>query len=263
MIKRELKVNFKSFLIWMLVLIIMFGFVYIIYPFIISDETMKSIDDFVKVLPPEVTKAFNMDMSSIATAYGWLKSEGFMFLLLITGFYSAYLGSTILLKEEKDKTIEYLYSLPVKRSKIVLNKIIVALLYIIAMVLIIGIFNYIALLLLGKFDQKQFLLLSITPLFSAIPLFSINLFISTLFKRNKKTIGFSIGLVFIFYILNVLSEISEKSEGLKYLSIYTLSDIRNVITNVKINPVLILVSLLISIVFITASFIKYQRKELV
>ena len=263
MIKRELKVNFKSFLIWMLVLIIMFGFVYIIYPFIISDETMKSIDDFVKVLPPEVTKAFNMDMSSIATAYGWLKSEGFMFLLLITGFYSAYLGSTILLKEEKDKTIEYLYSLPVKRSKIVLNKIIVALLYIIAMVLIIGIFNYIALLLLGKFDQKQFLLLSITPLFSAIPLFSINLFISTLLKRNKKTIGFSIGLVFIFYILNVLSEISEKSEGLKYLSIYTLSDIRNVITNVKINPVLILVSLLISIVFIVTSFIKYQRKELV
>ena len=44
------------------------------------------------------------------------------------------MGSAILTKEENDKTIEYLNSLPVKRSHIVLNKVVVGLFYIILMV---------------------------------------------------------------------------------------------------------------------------------
>lgn len=263
MIKRELKVNLKSFIIWLLILIIMFSFVYAIYPFIITDETMKSIDDFVNVLPPEVLKAFNMDMASISTAYGWLTSEGFMFILLIIGFYSSFLGGTILLKEENDKTIEYVNSLPGKRSKIVFSKVLVALTFIIGIVLIMSIFNYLALLLFDDFNHKQYLLLSITPLFMALPLFSINLFISTFMKKTKKTIAISLGMVFIFYMLNVLSEISEKVEFIKYFSLYTLADIRHVITSVSINPVCIIISLVISIIFITGAFIKYNKKELV
>ncbi len=263
MIKREFKVNFKSFLIWLLILVAMFGFVYAIYPFIITDETMKSIDDFVNVLPPEVLKAFNLDMASISTAYGWLKSEGFMFLLLIVGFYSSYLGGTILLKEENDKTIEYINSLPLKRSTILGSKLLVAIIYIVGIVLVLAIFNYLILLIFNDFNHKQYLLLSITPLFAALPLFSINLFISTFMHKTKKVIPISLGMVFLFYILNVSSELSESVEGIKYLSIYTLSDIRNVITNVEINPTMIIISFLISIVFIILSFIKYNKKELV
>ena len=104
---REFKVNLKSFIIWLSVLLIMFLVVVLVYPYIITDDTMKNMDELMKVFPEEVLKAFNMDMESIETAYGWLKTEGFMFILLITGFYSSILGGNILLKEESDKTIEY------------------------------------------------------------------------------------------------------------------------------------------------------------
>ena len=77
MIKREFKVNFKSFIIWLAVLILIFLVVYLIYPYIITDETMKSIDEMMEIFPKEVLKAFNMDIKSISTAYGWFKSEGF------------------------------------------------------------------------------------------------------------------------------------------------------------------------------------------
>lgn len=263
MIKKELKYNFKSFIIWTLILLGMFIFVFAIYPFIINEETMESLNEMMKTLPPELLKSMNMDLSSLDSAYGWLKSEGFTFILLITGFYSSYLGISILLKEEKDSTIEYLHSLPIKRSRIVLNKIIVALTYIIFMVLIISLVNYIGLLLSGDFNKKEYLLLSLTPLFTSIPLFSLNLFISTLLKKKNKTIGISLGLVFIFYFLNLVSEMSEKVEFLKYISIYTLSDVRNVIMNVEYNPSIIFISVILSIFFITLSFIKYQKKELV
>ena len=109
MIKRELKVNFKNFIIWASILIGIFLVVFAVYPFIATDESMKSIDEMMKIFPPELLKAFNMDITSINTAYGWLKSEGFMFVLLIIGFYSSNLGYNILLKEEYDKTVDNIY----------------------------------------------------------------------------------------------------------------------------------------------------------
>ena len=263
MIKRELKVNLKSFIIWLSILLVMFLVVYLIYPYIVTDETMKSMDELMKIFPEEVLKAFNMDMTSISTAYGWFKTEGFMFILLITGFYSSMLGGTILLKEENDKTIEYINSLPIKRSKIVTNKIIVAIIYIIAIVSILGIFNFISLKISGDLDSKQFILLSITPIITALPLFAINLFISTFMHKTRKTVGISLGMVFIFYILSTIAELSEKVEIVKYFSIYTLADVRNVIADVRINPIMIIISIIITVIFIICSYIRYDKKELI
>ena len=263
MIKKEFKTNVKSFIIWLSVLIIMFLMVYLIYPYIITSDTVKELDKAMEVFPKEMIKAFNMDMASITTAYGWLKTEGFMYILIIIGLYSSILGGNILLKEENDKTIEYLGSLPIKRSKIITNKIIVGIVLIVSMVLILGIFNYIALTLSGVFNQKEFILLSITPLLIGIPLFGINLFISTLFHKTKYTIGISLGLVFIFYLINILSELSKEVEFLKFFSIYTLADTRNIISNIEINPIMIIISIVISFIFIAGSYIIYNKKELI
>ena len=263
MLKREFKVNFKSFIIWLSILVIMFLVVFLVYPYIVTDDTMKSMDELMKVFPPELLKAFNMDMSSISTAYGWLKTEGFMFVLLVIGFYSSILGGNILLKEESDKTIEYLGSLPIKRKNILNNKILVSIIYIISITILLLVFNYIALLISGDFSQKQFIMLSLTPILIGLPLFSINLFISTFMHKTKKTVGISLGMVFIFYLFNVLSELSSNVEFLKYFSIYTLADTREVISTSKISISNVIISLLITIVFIIASHIRYNKKELV
>ena len=111
--------------------------VYLIYPSIINSDNIKMIDEMMKIFPKEMLKAFNMDIASIDTAYGWLKTEGFIFVLLITGVYASIMGSTIVLKEESDKIIEYLNSLPIRRSAILTNKIICAIFYIILMILIV------------------------------------------------------------------------------------------------------------------------------
>ena len=218
MFKRELKLNFKSFLIWTLILIVMFLAVYLVYPYIMTSENVDMINEMMKVFPPEVLKAFNMDISEIDSAYGWLKTEGFIFILLITGIFSGILGSNIVLKEESDKTIEYLHNLPVTRTKIITSKILCALTYIISMVLIVGIFNYIGLSISGDFNQKQYLLLSISPLFTALVIFSICLFLSTFNHKTKKTIGISLGIVFASYFLQIISELSKEVEFLKYIT---------------------------------------------
>ena len=131
------------------------------------------------------------------------------------------------------------------------------------MIVIIGIFNFIGLSLSGEFDRKSYILLSITPLFSSIVIFAICLFLSTFTHKTKKTLGISLGIVFVSYFLNVISEIGESTEFLKYISIFTLADIRNVILNVSINPILVVLAICITIVFMILTMIHYEKKELV
>lgn len=263
MLKRELKVNLKSFIIWTSILLGMFLIVYLMYPSIINSGNIEMMNEMMEMFPDEVLKAFNMDISTMDSAYGWLKTEGFVFVYLIVGVYASIMGSSILLKEESEKTIEYLNSLPIRRRDILKNKVMCSLFYIFLMVVIMGIFNYIGLELSGDFDRLQFLLLSITPLFISLPLFGINLFISTFCKKTKKTFGIALGVSFLSYFLQILSEMSEEVEFLKYFTVYTLGDLRNVIVDVSINPLLILISFILTILFIGLSFVRYEKKELV
>ena len=263
MLKREIKVNFKNFIIWLSVLISIFLVVYLMYPSIIASDNIKMLDEMMKMFPEEIIKAFNMDISSMSSAFGWLKTEGFVFALLIIGSYSSIYGSNILLKEESDKTIEYLNSLPVSRNKIVVSKVLSGIIYIISMVLIFSVFNFICLSLSGGFDKKQYILLSITPIFSSLVIYFLCLFLSTFTNKTKKMIGISLGVVFISYVLQTLSTISSSVEFLKYFSAFTLSDIRNVIINASINPAMIIITIVLSIIFFILTIIRYNKKEFV
>lgn len=261
MFNRELKINFKSFCIWLIITIIFFLVVFLVYPSIVNSSEIESLNDMMNIFPEEVLKAFNMDISTIDSVYGWLKSEGFIFIILIIACYSGLLGSNILLKEENDKTIEYLGMLPIKRHTIVTKKSIAGIIYITALTFLIGIFNFIGLKLSGDFNQKQFILLSITPLLTSYTTFFICLFLSTFTNKSKKMIGVSLGLVLVSYLLNTISSLSENVEFLKYFSIFTLADLRNVIMEVNINPKMIITCLICSILFLALTIVRYNKKD--
>ena len=51
MLKRELKVNLKSFLIWTIILILLFLVVFLMYPSIINSEIIEMMDEMMKMFP--------------------------------------------------------------------------------------------------------------------------------------------------------------------------------------------------------------------
>src|SRR5699024_336575 len=133
----------------------------------------------------------------------------------------------------------------------------------ILMIFILGLFNFIGLSIIEEFDKKLFVLLSITPLFSCLVVFSLCLLISTFTYITRKTLGISLAIVFVSYFLQIISEMSETTEFLKYISIFTLADIRNVITNITINPIMILLTIILFMLFTIITIIHYNKKELI
>ncbi len=263
MLKRELKTNKKGLIIWTSICLILFFVAYITYSNMMVGETSKALNEMLEVMPKELLKMFNMDVVGIDTAFGWFKTEGYVFIALLTCLYSTILGSNILLKEENDKTIEFLHSKPITRNNIVSSKILCGLINISIMFVTITLFNVIGLSFSDNLDMKLLLMLSIAPIFSAFPFFFISMFISTFFKKTSKTNAIGIGLVLVSYFIQIISTISTDIEFIKFLSIFTLSEGRKIIINNNINYVTIIISILICFVTTTSIYYRYNNKELV
>ena len=82
-------------------------------------------------------------------------------------------------------------------------------------------------------------------------------------RKTKKITAVCLGITFASYMLNMFSSISSEIDFLKYISIFTLCDVRNIILDERINIIMVIITLVLNVVFIILSIYKYQRKEFV
>ena len=258
MYKRELKVNLKSFIIWTTILSLILLLSYAFYP---SMDQSISMDEILEMLPEELIIAFNMDIVSVDTAFGWFATEGYVMLALIGSCYASLLGSTILLKEESEKTIEFLMSKPASRLSVFRSKLLAGLTYITAINLILFAVTTISLLLLDSLELKIVLLLSGSLYFIHLIFFFVTFLISLFFTKTKKMIGLSLGLVLGTYFLQIISVINDRIEFLKYFSPFEYFSPRYIIRNEMYNVWYLLLLFLIVSVSVLVSIKVYKNKE--
>ena len=261
MLKRELKINFKSLILWTIILAITYIAVFLIYPSLMNEQSAQSMKTMIESMPQEMLSAFNMDIVGIESAYGWFKTEGFIFLTLIGGLYAAIMGSTILLKEENDKTIEFLYSKPISRNNIVSSKILCGILNITLFTGIITISNYIFLNMAEDFDTKQFFMISLLPILLYYMLFFITLFISTFLKKNRKSMSLAIALVFVSYLMQVIGSMGKSTEIFKQLSLFEFVSSRYIILNDGFDMKYIIIGIAIILISVIGTYVRYNKKE--
>ncbi len=260
MIKKELYLNFKSFLIWISIIIGMFIMVFAIYPSMTKDAELMN--QLLTAFPKEMLEHFNMDVIGIGTVFGWIATEGFMMLTLVGGVYFAMMGSNILLKEENDGTIEFLYSKPVTRKKIITSKFLTGLIYILMFNISISFVIFFGLIFSKELNFLQWFLISILPIVIHLFFFAVSFLISIFLTKTRKSIGINLGVLFGFYLLNVLGAMSDKIEFLKYLSPFYYINARSIITDSKVDGLNCIIILAVSLIFIVLSYKLYDKKEL-
>ena len=261
MLLRELKTNLKGLIIWLLVSFVLFAVVFIVYPTIAVNNT-DALNELIKIFPTEILKMFNMDISSLSTVFGWFMTEGYTFIVLISGIYAANLGASILSKEESDKTIEFLLARPINRQQIVSAKVLGGLINITLLVVIIGMFNAVGMYLSNELETK-FFVLSLFPLMSSYALFFISLVAATAINRPKRTSSIGISLGLLFYFIQLISLMSSKLDWLKFFTVYTLSEARTFIQTNQIEWSYIVITIAIGIACYIGTSYLYHNKELV
>lgn len=158
------------------------------------------------------------DFSVISVFFGYV----LQFIVLAIMFITASQGVNLLHKEEAEGTIEYLYSKPISRDEIYIEKFLAHLIIMFTMLIVLSITTVIGYLLFSDFTflqaVKEALVFYSAILFVGLIFSSISILFSALLKTNSKTNGVVFSVVLGSFICGMISSMVEKLDFLIWLS---------------------------------------------
>lgn len=79
---------------------------------------------------------------------------------------------------------------------------------------------------------------------------------------RRGSIGTGLGIAVIMYFLNIIANLSESAEFLKYITLFGYADGAEIVRNVSLDMNMIAIGILFAAIGIAAGFIKYCRKDI-
>ena len=258
LIKHELRQGRISFLIWTASV----GFLLAVCVFLFPEMKgqMEDVGDVFSSMG-SFSDAFGMDRLNFGTLLGFYAIECGNVLGLGGAFFAALCGAGILSKEEKDRTAEFLLTHPVSRARIVTEKLVSAYAQIIAMNLIIyGISLGSIAAIREPVPWKELNLLHLAYFLLQAELAGICFGISAFVRRGSAGIG--LGIAAGMYFLNLVANIAQAAEFLKYVTPFGYADGADIIEKGCLDGTLVAIGLAFGAIGIGAAYGKYCRKDI-
>ncbi|MCM3567100.1 ABC transporter permease subunit [Neobacillus mesonae] len=255
----ELKVYRKSTIVWTLSLAAVLVLFMSMFPGLTKDAA-----DFQKLLqgyPEPVRKAFGISLESITSLLGFY-SYVFSYIVLCGCIQAMNLGVSILSKEAREKTADFLLTKPVTRSQVVSAKLLAAISSLIMTNIIFLAAAAMTTLSVSQkpFDMGTFLMISLSAFLVECMFLALGVLVAAVMSI-KSVLPISLGTVFAFYILNMLgSVIGEKA--VRYLTPFKYYDTAYIIRHASYEPRFIFIEALFIVIAVSASYIIYSKKDI-
>ena len=210
-VKHELRQGRTAFLLWTGSI----GFLLAVCIFLFPE--MKGQMDSVSSLFSSMgafTAAFGMDRLNFGTLIGYYAIECGNVLGLGGAFYASLCAVSMLSKEEKDRTAEFLLTHPVSRTRMISEKLLSVLIRITALNGIVWLLSVGSIAAIGEtVPWKELNLLHLAYFLLQLELSAICFGISAFVRRGS--LGIGLGVAVIMYFLNLIANITEKASFLK------------------------------------------------
>ena len=255
----ELKQNRISFAVWTAAIGFLLAICVFMYPEMKGE--MNSVTDMFSSMG-SFTAAFGMDRLDFGSFIGFYAVECGNILGLGGAFFAALIGISSLAKEEKERTAEFLLTLPVSRVKIITGKISAVLAQILLMNLLIFAVAVLSAVIIGEeIPWKELGLIHLANLLLQAELACVCFGISAFLRRGG--LGVGLGLAAVLYFLNIIANISEKAEFLKYITPFGYTEAADILTEGALDGTLILVGIVFSVLSLGIAYVKYCKKDIV
>lgn len=257
-LRQELKRGKLSLLIWTLSIGFMVFICMMMFPEMKGE--MDSVNDMFSSMG-SFTAAFGMDRISFGEVMGFYGIECGNILGLGGAFFAGLLGISALANEEKNHTAEFLLTHPVSRTRVVFEKlasIITQLLLMNLVIILISVISFAA--IEEELPIKEFALLHLAYILLQFQISAVCFGISAFIRRGN--LGVGLGLSAIFYFLNLIANISEQAEFLKYITPFSYADSADIISEVSLEPSYIIPGMIYALLGIGLAFYHYDRKDI-
>jgi ABC-2 type transport system permease protein len=173
------------------------------------------------------------------------------------------LGTSIVSKEVREKTPDFLLTKPVTRTAVMTAKLLAAFISLV----ITNIFYLAAASIIifqvkiGDFSFKLFIMLSLTMFFVQLLFLAVGIFISVILSKIKSVLTVSLATVFAFYFLGMFSSTTGE-EAKRYLSPFKYFDTAYIIENSSYEAAFLIAGAIIIILSIAVSYYVYVKKDI-
>lgn len=257
-LKNELKRNRLSFWIWTISIVLLLVMCVAMFPEIRKQSEM--VEQMYSQLG-SMSEAFGMDRISMADPMGFYGVECGNILGLGGAFFAAILGIIALAGESKNRTAEFLLTHPISRTRILAEKLISIVTQIVLLNLLCAISSYLCFLAIDEnVDVKTFVLFHIAYTVMQLEIASICFGISACIKGGS--IGIGIGIATFSYVINIVANLSDKVEFLKYITPFGYTEPADIITDVSLDGEKVLIGIIITVIMIIFAFVYYNKKDI-
>ncbi len=258
LVKHELRQSKVSFLIWTASI----GFLLAVCVFLFPEMKgqMDGVSDVFASMG-SFTEAFGMDRLNFGTLTGFYAIECGNVLGLGGAFFAALCAAGILSKEEKDKTAEFLLTHPVSRQRIITEKLIAVFIQITAMSMIIYALAVGSIAAIGEeIPWKEVSLLHLSFYLLQLELAGICFGISAFLRKGSTGIG--LGIAVTMYFLNLIANIADVADFLKYITPFGYCEGADIVANGKMDGIMVAIGATIGIGGILIAYLKYTKKDI-
>lgn len=257
----ESKIRIKNLLIFCTIIsMLLFGTSFLLS---IMQDMVALIEGKLDAFPAEMLEALHVTDFMMFTHPFGVFSYIYQYTYIAICAYFAYIGSSILVKEENDKTIEFLYSKPFTRSEIFLNKLLSGIFYLVVFNFIVDSFALMGILIQDStVDIVIFIKSALIMVIPQLVIYLLSILISLFIKNPKNGVIISISCVFGFYILGILSKLHDNLEFLKYFSLIDYFNMTDLLYNGKsIELVFLVIFIVLSLFSVVASYFNYLKRD--
>jgi len=257
---RELKANFKSLLIYVgiVAFFVVVGFAKF-SGYYNNPELIAILD----TMPQAMLEAFNMNAFNLTTVTGFF-GVMYAFMGLILGIAAVMWGSDIISKEERDKTVEFALTLPVKRSTLITAKTAAVVTNCLILALVTWGMNWVS---ASRYHPDAEFYAFLTEGMAALVILqliflAIGIFLGSALKQHKRAGSAAISILLGTYFFSIIAGLNKEWDFLKYLSPFKYFDSALILRESKVEPVYLWISLGIILVCMAGAYLTYSRRDL-
>lgn len=258
LIKHELRQGKVTLMIWTAVIAFMLALCVLIYP---EMETQMGDVSTMFAEMGSFSAAFGMDRLNFGEFMGFFGVECGNILGLGGAFFSALLGISVLSKEEREQTAEFLLTHPVSRRKIVMRKYISIMIQILFLNIAVIAVTLLSMQIIGEsLDNRPLFLLFLVYYVLQVEVASVCFGISAFLSHGGMGVG--LGMAALLYFLNIIANLTEDAKFLKYITPFGYTEGADIIADECLNMEYLSVGLVFTVIGISAGFYRYCKKDI-
>lgn len=255
----ELKSYIKSFLIWSggMFFLIMAG----LGKYYAGASSDSGMNELMLQMPKSLQNLFGVgifDLNKVIEYFGVM----FLYILIMVASHAVMIGSGIISKEERDRTVEFLLVKPVSRYKVIQWKLLAAGTVCLAFTIVTFISSVIC---FSAYSQElyipQLLALYGCMFMIQIAFLAVGSFFASLIGNHRKSAAAGLSVMMGMFFISVIVDIFEQVEGLRFITFFQYADAKDIL-KLGWSPVYAVISMVVTCILIILTFRQYQRRDM-